>query len=59
MIMEKKEKIYHIYDKENNCLASVLTEEEFLQQWGQFKNQDQLEYEELDIDKSQILGSSY
>jgi hypothetical protein len=51
-------KIYHIYSKDNQCLESVLTEEEFKEKWGNL-NHNQYEYEELTIDKRAVAESSY
>jgi len=51
-------KIYHIYSKENQCVESVLTEEEFKQKWAVL-DKTKYEYEELTVDNKAVAESSY
>ena len=51
-------KIYHIYSKDNQCLESVLTEEEFKEKWAVL-DESKYEYEELTIDPRAVAESSY
>jgi hypothetical protein len=56
IVMESK--IYHIYNKENQCLDAVLTEEEFRDKWENLDDEN-YEYEELEINKNMVSDSSY
>lgn len=51
-------KVYHIYNKNNQCLYAVLTEEEFRDRWENL-DVEKYEYEELEINKSMVGESSY
>ena len=51
-------KIYHIYSKDNQCLESVLTEEEFKDKWKKL-DESKYEYEELTVDTKAVAESSY
>lgn len=51
-------KIYHIYNKNNQCLYAVLTEEEFRDRWENL-DVEKYEYEELEINKNVVEESSY
>jgi hypothetical protein len=54
--MDKK--IYHIYDKENQCVSPCLSEEEFSNTWKEL-TEDSYEYEELDVSYSKQEEASY
>ena len=66
--MEKYEKIYHIYAKER-CIYHSLSEEKFSEIWEMLHRmidlldmnilEDDLQYEELIINKEVILNSSH
>lgn len=51
-------KIYHIYAKDNRCIESVLTEDEFKAKWAVL-DKTKYEYEELTVDPKTVAESSY
>jgi len=53
------DKIYHVYDKENHCIASVLSEDEFKKEWESKTKQSEVEYIELEVNKDVLQDSSY
>ncbi len=52
------DKIYHIYNKENQCVSPCLSEEEFSNKWKEF-TEDSYEFEELDVSYSKQEEASY
>lgn len=52
------DKIYHIYNKENRCVSSCLSENDFKAKWKELQ-EEAVEYEELNVDKKNIIESSY
>ena len=52
------DKIYHIYNKENRCISSCLSENDFKAKWEELQ-EEAVEYEELNVDKKNIIESSY
>tara|TARA_B100000902_G_scaffold123711_1_gene123715 strand:+ start:324 stop:485 length:162 start_codon:yes stop_codon:yes gene_type:complete len=52
------DKIYHIYAKENKVQYAVLNEEDFEVIWSNLDKKE-YEYEELTVDRSVIMDSSY
>jgi hypothetical protein len=54
------EKIYHIYNKENECVAPCLSEDEFRVKWDHFTGEKvEYEYEELEENPEISQNSSY
>ena len=53
------DKIYHVYDKENHCIASVLSEDEFKKEWESKTKESEVEYIELEVNKDVLQDSSY
>jgi hypothetical protein len=55
-----EEKIYHIYNKENQCVAPCLSEEEFRETWNHLTGKkEDYEYEELENNRAVIENGSY
>tara|TARA_B100000073_G_scaffold197857_1_gene163849 strand:- start:471 stop:632 length:162 start_codon:yes stop_codon:yes gene_type:complete len=52
------DKIYHIYAKENQVQYAVLSEEDFKVVWRNLDH-TQYEYEELTVDRTVMMDSSY
>ena len=54
------EKIYHIYDKKNQCVSPCLSEEEFRAKWNHLTGEKEgYEYEELEQNLEISQNSSY
>lgn len=53
------DKIYHVYDKENHCIASVLSEDEFKKEWESKTKESEVEYIELEVNKDVLQDASY
>jgi len=50
--------VYHIYNKRNQCLYAVLTEDEFREKWD-YLDDENYEYERLELNKDMVAESSY
>jgi len=54
------EKIYHIYDKRNQCVSPCLSEEEFRVKWNHLTGEkEEYEYEELENNLTITHNASY
>ena len=52
------DKVYHIYDKDNQCIDAVLSEDEFIEKWKELKGKE-FEYEEVEVNRQLMVESSY
>lgn len=54
------EKIYHIYNKDNQCVSPCLSEEEFRVKWNHLTGEkEEYEYEELENNRTITENASY
>lgn len=54
------EKIYHIYNQDNQCVSPCLSEEEFREKWNHLTGEKEgYEYEELEINRTITHNASY
>jgi hypothetical protein len=54
------EKIYHIYNKQNQCVSPCLSEEEFRTRWNHLTGEREgYEYEELEQNPEISQNASY